>query len=82
LATWALSAMLVFVAAHAGSKAGTLASAGDFTRDARIAKQDKKPILVFFSSESCAYCEIVRDLYLQPMQADKAYDNKIIIREQ
>ena len=73
--------MLVFVAAHAGSRAGTLLSADDLTRDAMIAKQDKKPILVFFSSESCAYCEIVRDLYLQPMQADKAYDNKVIIRE-
>lgn len=81
LTAWALSAMLVFMAANAGSRAGTLASAGDLTRDAMIAEQDKKPILVFFSSESCAYCEIVRDLYLEPMQADKAYDNKVIIRE-
>jgi len=81
LTAWFISAMLVLAAAHAGSRAGTLLSAGDLTQDAMIAKQDKKPILVFFSSESCAYCEIVRDLYLEPMQADKAYDNKVIIRE-
>lgn len=81
LTAWFISAMLVFVAAHADSRVGTLLSAGDLTQDAMIAKQDKKPILVFFSSESCAYCEIVRDLYLEPMQADKAYDNKVIIRE-
>ena len=81
LSAWVISAMLVFGAAHAGSMTGNLLTAGDLTRDARISKQDKKPILVFFTSESCPYCEIVRDLYLQPMQADKAYDNKVIIRE-
>lgn len=63
---------------HADNK---LPFAEDFTQDSRLAQKSEKPILVFFSSESCPYCEIVRDLYLQPMFEGKEGASQIIMRE-
>lgn len=81
LLVWALSFMLVSGISFSASADSTLPSAEDLTHDAKLAKKEEKPILVFFSSEDCPYCEIVRDLYLQPMQENLEGANKVIIRE-
>jgi len=60
---------------------GLLPGVKDLASDGRLSEKEAKPILVFFSSSSCPYCEIVRDLYLQPMMEDRISANKVIIRE-
>lgn len=83
LLSWVfLSTLFVFgVCFNATAADSVLPDAKDLTRDARLSVKEEKPILVFFSSESCPYCEIVRDLYLQPMLEDKENPSKVIIRE-
>lgn len=66
--------------ALAGS-AGGLVHATDFKADAKTASQRKVPVLVLFSSPSCAYCDRVKSDYLIPMHKDPAYRKRVIIRE-
>jgi thioredoxin-related protein len=60
---------------------GTIPGAEDLNQDARQSIKEEKPILVFFSSESCPYCEVVRDLYLEPMLEANSGSSRVIIRE-
>jgi thioredoxin-related protein len=53
----------------------------DFTAEARDAKDKKVPILVLFMDETCSYCKIVSEDFLQPMQRDPEFDNKVILRQ-
>lgn len=59
---------------------GTLEEARDLMADAGIAANSQRPIVLFFSSSSCPYCEVVRDLYLEPMVADETYNQKALFR--
>jgi thioredoxin-related protein len=82
LLSWVfLSTLFIFGASFSAAADSVLPNAKDFTRDAKLSIKEEKPILVFFSAESCPYCEIVRDLYLQPMLEDKENPSKVIIRE-
>ena len=53
----------------------------DFTAEAREAKNKRVPILVLFMDETCSYCKTVSEDFLQPMQRDPEFDNKVIIRQ-
>ncbi len=46
-----------------------LPEARDFAADAREARSQRLPILVFFAAGGCPYCQEVEELYLKPMQA-------------
>lgn len=45
------------------------------------AKQQGKPVVLFFYQEQCHYCETVRKQYLEPMSRDGAYDKRILLRK-
>ena len=62
-------------------QAASLPFVNDFTVDAKESKQKQAPILVLFMSTSCHYCEIVLQDFLIPMQRDRAYDNRVILRQ-
>ena len=53
----------------------------DFTVEAKESKKKQAPILVLFMSTSCPYCEIVLQDFLLPMQRDRAYDKRVILRQ-
>ena len=61
--------------------ASELIPATNFKADSRDAARRKIPILVLFSSPSCAYCERLKREYLVPMHIDPAYRKRVIIRE-
>jgi thioredoxin-related protein len=60
--------------------ADALPEARDFSRDAKVAKRKNIPILVFFATRDCPYCETVETLYLQPLYASKTYKGKVLFR--
>jgi thioredoxin-related protein len=64
--------------AHA---AASLVHAKNFQSDAQTAVKRRVPILVLFSTPGCPYCEQVKRDYLAPMHTDRAYRNRVIIRE-
>jgi len=45
------------------------------------AKQQGKPVVLFFYQDQCHYCETVRKQYLEPMSRDTAYDDRILLRK-
>ena len=61
--------------------ADRLVHATNFQADARTATSRKVPVMVIFTSPGCHYCERVKRDYLIPMHKDKAYRNKVVIRE-
>ncbi|MHB8455580.1 MAG: thioredoxin fold domain-containing protein [Acidiferrobacterales bacterium] len=70
--------MLTFAAFSAPiAVAAGLPAARNLQADALRAR----PVLVFFSARSCAYCKEVENLYLKPMYADAGYRDKVIIRQ-
>jgi thioredoxin-related protein len=75
--------VLIFVTATGVSIAQTegLQTVTDFRIEAKAAQKIKAPILVLFMSNTCHYCEIVLQDFLLPMQRDRSYDNKVILRQ-
>jgi thioredoxin-related protein len=73
-----LSVLLVPVFACAA--ASTTPLAVDLQADGRLARETGRPVLVFFMSSSCPYCEEVRSLYLDPMVRSGSHDDRLIIR--
>ena len=58
-----------------------LVRAQDLQADAREAARRKVPILVVFTSPTCHFCDRVKREYLIPMHRDRAYRNRVVIRE-
>ena len=54
--------------------------ASNLQQDGVASKRDGMPIMVFYMSESCPYCEEVKDLYLDPMVSSGQYHGRLIIR--
>lgn len=54
--------------------------ASDLQQDGVASKRDGTPIMVFYMSDSCPYCEEVKDLYLEPMVNSGQYHGRLIIR--
>ena len=50
-------------------------------QDAQLAKQKGVPLVVMFSQDSCLYCRIVRENFLEPMLINGEYDDKVVVRE-
>lgn len=63
------------------AQAGNLPVVQDFTLDAKESTKKQAPILVLFMSKTCPYCEIVLQDFLLPMQRDREYDKKVILRQ-
>ncbi len=60
-----LAAVLPWAAA--GAFAGGIELARDLRADARASARDAAPLVVFFSSYNCPYCEKVASLHLEPL---------------
>ena len=56
-------------------------AARDLSADARLAARGKVAMLVLFSQEGCPWCERVRREFLLPMQGNREYDTKVLMRE-
>lgn len=41
----------------------------------------KIPVVLFFSSEYCEYCDLVRDEFLNHLSTDPVFMNKLLLRE-
>ena len=49
--------------------------------EAQRAKKLGVPLLILFSMQGCAYCQVVREEFLKPMLRNRDYDKKVLIRE-
>ena len=78
---WASILAWGLVASGPVQAADGLVHAKSFQADARTAAGRKTPVMVIFTSPGCHYCERVKRDYLIPMHKDKAYRNKVLIRE-
>jgi thioredoxin-related protein len=74
-----LPAMLLWVAAAAF--AGGIELASDLRADARASARDGAPLVVFFSSYNCPYCEKVASLHLEPLIARGSGAGAVRVRE-
>ncbi len=81
LAAWTLILAWGVALPGPARAADGLVQAQDFQADARIAAKRRVPVLVVFTSPGCPYCERVKQEYLIPMHKDRAYRNRVIIRE-
>jgi thioredoxin-related protein len=68
------------LAGAALASAAELPTAVDLARDAHDAARTHAPILLFFTSAGCTYCEQVEQLYLKPMYERATYGSRLIIR--
>lgn len=75
----ALVLLISLLSPLAGAE-GRLPLARDFQADASESGKAGLPILVFFSAASCPYCEIVEDLYLEPMCRGGSYRDQVLFR--
>ena len=73
-----LSALVITGPAAADSVA--MIQVTDLRDEARIVKDNKLVLVLEFSSEYCAFCRKLEDLFLVPMQRNAEYDTKILIR--
>lgn len=81
IAVWTLILAWGLASAGPARAADALVHARNFQADAREAARRKIPILVVFTTHECPYCARVKREYLIPMHKDKAYRNKVMIRE-
>lgn len=79
-----LNALLVFNTAMANDEEQlpqvTLLAVQDLRIDANIARDKRIPILLYFGSEYCSYCQSVEESQLKPMLRNRNYDNKVLVR--
>lgn len=57
-----------------------LPKAIDLQQDARESASKRIPIMVFYMSDDCAYCDAVSDLYLEPMFRNGLDKGRFILR--
>ena len=74
--------VLVFLAVAIESAAqGELRMANDLHGLGRESDLRKIPVVLFFSSVHCEYCDLVRDEFLNYLSTDPAFMNKLLLRE-
>lgn len=75
---WLIGVMAMFAwTAHAQT---TVPAARDLHADARAAARTGMPILLFFAADSCPYCQVVEESYLQPMIRTGEYAGRVLFR--
>ena len=74
--------VFVFLAVAIESAAqGELRMANDLHGLGRESGLRKIPVVLFFSSVHCEYCDMVRDELLNHLSTDPAFMNKLLLRE-
>ena len=74
--------VFVFLAVAIESAAqGELRMANDLHGLGRESGLRKIPVVLFFSSVHCEYCDMVRDEFLNHLSTDPVFMNKLLLRE-
>ena len=74
--------VFIFLAVAIESAAqGELRMANDLHGLGRESNLRKIPVVLFFSSVHCEYCDLVRDEFLNHLSTDPAFMNKLFLRE-
>ena len=74
--------VLVFLAVAIESAAqGELRMANNLHGLGRESDLRKIPVVLFFSSVNCEYCDLVRDEFLNHLSTDPAFMKKLLLRE-
>ena len=60
---------------------GELRIANDLHDVGRESDMRKIPVVLFFSSKHCEYCDLVRDGFLKHLLTNPAFMNKLLLRE-
>ena len=60
---------------------GELRIANDLHDLGRESDMRKIPVVLFFSSKHCEYCDLVRGEFLKHLLTDPAFMNKLLLRE-
>jgi len=55
--------------------------ATDLAQTARVAREQRVPVMIAFTLKSCPYCTIARRDHLEPMRASKKWRDKAIMLE-
>ncbi|HEY5604471.1 MAG TPA: thioredoxin fold domain-containing protein [Gammaproteobacteria bacterium] len=78
-----IASTLVFLVAHSNAKDvdSGLPQANDFALLALQSNQQKLPILIMYSAQTCEYCERLESEVLGPMYRSGQFDNRAIIRK-
>ncbi len=58
----------------------TIIESKDLAADAKVARERKLPIMLFFSQSSCPYCEVMKETYIKPMLRSGWDKDRVIIR--
>lgn len=63
-----------------GAAADDLPLAVDLRADAKVARAERLPIVLFFYSSSCPFCREVEALYLKPLQKENLKSRRFLLR--
>ncbi len=69
------------VTAVSGARAEPLPLASDLAATAKLAREQRVPVLIAFTLTTCPYCNTARREYWQPMNAGEAWRGKVIMLE-
>ncbi len=75
------SASLYPLSACSSSLQNNLIEVRDFQRLAQLMHQKNLPLLLEFHAESCSYCRLLEEDFLNPMTTSNEYRDKIIVRQ-
>ena len=75
------ASILAWLPQPSGAAGGVLAAAADLAGDAGQMRRSRLPLLVLYSQAGCSWCEKLRREYLEPMQRDPAYRDRVLLRQ-
>jgi thioredoxin-related protein len=78
-ALWLLILACAFAAP--GAHAGPLPLASNLAEAARMAREQRVPVLIAFTLKTCPYCAAARRDYLEPMHVSEKWRGKAIMLE-
>ena len=68
------------IAAPAGGDSTRMVPLEDMREASKLARQNNLLLVIEFSSEYCAFCRKLEELFLLPMQRNAEYREKILVR--
>ena len=73
--------VVVLAGTIASTAQGELSMAYDLHGLGRQSDTRKIPVVLFFSSEHCEYCDLVRDEFLKHLATEPTFVNRLLLRE-
>ena len=66
---------------QADSSRPELPSISDVRQEAKLSAQQRLPILIMFGTESCPFCQLLKEDFLIPMIISGDYTDRVILRQ-